>query len=250
VDAGRGARTLQASLAAAGLAAACASSAGTYATGPGSLTADGLRRVRWSEHGAEFLRPGADFSDYRQVLLDPLSISTAQGERPSLGAVRQYAPTPDYLDGLRSTFQEAFASEFGGRGTSLASAPGPGVLRVGGLVTDLVLTARLDPEQQVDQFDLISSFGELTLMLDVRDSVTGESLLRTVDREPIARDPVAGAVVNSTGANLSAQRLLFARQAQLLHERLDELRAMGRAPEPPSAPVPAPAATRRQGRQP
>jgi hypothetical protein len=120
------------------------------------------------------------------------------------------------------------------------------VLRLSGLVTDLVLTAPLDPEREVDRFDVVSSFGELSLLLDVRDSASGESLLRTVDRQPIARDPVAGAVVNSTGANLSAQRLLFARQAQRLHERLDELRAMGRAPEPPSPPTTPPVGRRLQ----
>ena len=251
MDARRGARAAWASLGlAAGLGAACAGSSAVYTTGPGSLTADGLRRVRWSQHGAEFLRPGVEFSGFHQVLLDPLAISAApQDERRPMGGTPQYAPTPGYLDGLRRAFQETFATEFGRGGMSVASAPGPGVLRVSGLVTDLVLTARLDPEQEVDQFDVVSSFGELTLLLDVRDSASGEPLLRTVDREPIARDPVAGAVVNSTGANLSAQRLLFARQAQLLHQTLDELRAEGRAPEPPSA-APAPAVGRRQARKP
>ncbi len=248
VRARRAARGVWASLGVtAGLGAACASSSGVYATGPGSVAGDGLLRVRWSQHGAEFLRPGAEFAGYRQVLLDPLTISAApQGERRPMGPTPHYAPTPEYLDGLRRTFQHSFAKEFGRGGMSVASVPGPGVLRIAGLVTDLVLTARLDPEQEVDQFDVVSSFGELTLLLDVRDSASGKSLLRTVDREPIARDPVAGAAVNSTGANLGAQRQLFDHQALLLHERLDELRAMGRTPEPPSAVPPPPAAGRRQ----
>ncbi len=229
-----------------GLGAACASSSGVYTTGPGSVTGDGLQRVRWSQHGAEFLRPGTEFAAYRQVLLDPLTISAApQDERPQVGPTPRYAPTPDYLDGMRRAFQESFATEFEKGDLRAVSAPGPGVLRIAGLVTDLVLTARLDPEQAVDQFDVVSSFGELTLLLDVRDSATGETLLRTVDREPIARDPVTGAVVNSTGANLDAQRLLFGHQALLLHERLEELQAMGRAPEAPSG-APAPAVGRRK----
>jgi hypothetical protein len=188
------------------------------------------------------------------VLLDPLAITAGspqgEGRRP-MGPVPQYAPTPEFLDQLQQTYEESFAGVFSRDGLGLASAPGPGVLRISGLVSDLVLTARLDPEQEVDQYDVVSSFGELTLLLDVRDSASGVSLLRTVDREPIARDPVAGAVVNTTGANLSAQRLLFARQAQLLRQRLDELERQGSAPAAPLAvPAPSPALQRRQGRPP
>lgn len=162
-----------------------------------------------------------------------------------MSPTRTYPPTPAYLDGMRRTFQESFAAQFARGQLGPASAPGPGVLQIAGLVTDLVLTARLDPEAQVDQYDVVSSFGELTLLLVVKDSASGQTLLRTVDRQPIARDPVAGAAVNSTGANLGAQRLLFANQALLLRQRLEELRAMGRSPEPPPAAT-APVVGRRQ----
>jgi hypothetical protein len=221
--------------AAAALAAACASaSAIVYATGPGSATGDGLRRVRWSQLGVEFLRPGADLRSFRRVLVDPLAFSSSpQGERRGMGPVRQYAPTPDYLDEMRQTYAESFADQFGSGAFALATQPGPGVLRIAGEVSDLVLTARPDPERRPPgTIDLVSSFGELTLVLDVRDAVTGESLLRSLDRETLARDPVMGASANTVGAQLSAQREVFRHLALLLRERLLELQELPRIPEP------------------
>ena len=237
-------------LAAVLLCAGCGASAPglVYTGGPGSVTGDGLHRVRWSQMGAEFVRPGARLGGYDRVLIDPLTIAPApEGEKRRMGPTRQYAPTPDYLDGMRRIYQESFVRQFDRGGFSVVSEPGPGVLRISGHVADLVLTARLDPEGQTTTREFVRGFGELTLLLEVRDSVSGETLLRTVDRQPIARDPVAGAAVNSTGANLSAQRLLFANQALLLHQRLAELRAMGTSPETPPAGA-APVVGRRQPR--
>jgi hypothetical protein len=218
----------------AGLAAACATGSGVvYATGPGATTGDGLRRVRWSQQGAEFVKPGTAFASYRRVLIDPVTISTPPAaERPRMGRTPVFVPTPAYLEGMRRVYQESFAKEFGRAGIGVVAEPGPGVLRISGHVTDLVLTARLDPEADPDVNELISSFGELTLLLDVRDAATNVPLLRSVDRQSIAHDSVQGVSRNSTGANLGAQRLVFAHQALLLRQRIEELQRTGSPPAP------------------
>jgi hypothetical protein len=229
--------------AAALLAAACASSSGVvYATGAGSVTGDGLHRVRWSQLGAEFVKPGAEFGRYDKVLLDPLTISMAgEGERRRMGPTKQYAPTPGYLQGMARAYRETFAKQFQTGGFELVSEPGPGVLRVSGHVVDLVLTAQLDPEQDTDTVELVRSFGDLTMLIDVRDSVSGEPLLRTVDRQPISRNPLTGGSRNTTGANLSAQRELFGHQAVLLRDEVAQFQRLGQVPAAPVAPAtPAP----------
>jgi hypothetical protein len=218
----------------AGIAAACASGSGiVYATGPGSTTGDGLVRIRWSQHGAEFVKPGAAFGSYRAVLLDELSIRPAPvAERPRRMATPHFEPTASYLDGMRRAYQEAFARQFGSDGMRLVSEPGPGVLRISGHVTDLLLTASLDPEGRPDLNEIVSSFGELTLLLDVRDAATGEPLLRTVDRAAIGPTSLHGVTRNTTGANLGAQRLLFRNQALLLRQQIGELARLGSVPAP------------------
>jgi hypothetical protein len=113
------------------------------------------------------------------------------------------------------------------------------VLQLSGYVVNLILTARLDPQNAVRQSDVVSGFGELTLVLDARDASSGTPLLRAIDQQAIARDPMHGAVVNSVGANIDAQREMFERQAVLLRTRLQELQQ-----SPALPPAPAPAAPR------
>jgi hypothetical protein len=223
-------------LAVALLGAACSASAPglVYATGTGSVTGDGLHRVRWSQMGAEFVKPGAQLGGYDKVLLEPLVIqSTAKDEPRRMGPVKQYTPTPGYLDGMRRIYQETFSKQFGRGGFSVVAEPGPGVLRISGLVTDLVLTARLDPEADATTTQLVTSFGDLSLLLDVRDSTRNEPLLRTVDRQAISQNPLTGAYRNSTGANLGAQREVFAHEALLLQQEIQQLQRMGTVPAPP-----------------
>ena len=230
-------------LAAALLGAGCTASPPpvVYATGAGSVTGDGLHRVRWSQLGAEFVKPGAQLGGYDKVLLEPLTISTTPAaERQRMGPVDQYQPTPSYLDGMRKVYQEAFSKQFGSGRFSLVSQPGPGVLRITGHVVDLVLTAPLDPEGDSTTYGYVRSFGDLTLLLDVRDATTGEPLLRTMDRQAISRNNLTGAYRNSTGANLSAQRDVFGHEALLLQEEFTQLQRMGTVPAAPPAPPAAP----------
>ena len=223
-------------LAAVLLGVACSVSAPplVFATGSGSVTGDGLHRVRWSQLGSEFVKPGAQLGGYDKVLLEPLVIKPAgTDEKRRMGPVREYPPTPSYLEGLKRVYQETFSKQFARRGFSVVSEPGPGVLRISGLVIDLVLTAPLDPEAETTTFGYVTSFGDLTLLLDVRDSTSGEPLLRTIDRQPISQTPIVGGTRNSTGANLGAQRELFSHEAILLQQEILQLQQMGTVPTPP-----------------
>jgi hypothetical protein len=213
-------------LGALGLATACAAPGGVvWATGAGSRTPDGLQRVRWSDLGALFLRPGAQLQAYHRVLLEPAKISpaTAEEEHRDFAPTPSYPPTTEYLVGMQGVYREAFAQELGRHGFELVTAPGPGVLRLSGYVIDLVLTAPVNPQDQPRTGELIHSFGEFTLVLVLGDAASGTPLLRAINRESIAMDPAMGGAVNSQGANLGAQRQVFDREAQLLVARLQAL---------------------------
>jgi hypothetical protein len=221
-------------LCAAGLGLACASGGIVYTTGPGAVSGDGLHRVRWSDLGAEFVKPGADLRPYRQVLLDPVTISSLPADVHADPALRRYPPPPDYLDAMRRYYQESFAGEFGRGAFTLASQPGPDVLRISGHVVHLSVTAPPNPEQEPDVTWYEASLGELTLVLDVRDAASGAPLLRTADRQPIALDPVSGFTQDTSVGQASALRQVFGHEARLLRERLEELQ---RLPEvPPASP--------------
>ena len=225
-------------LATALLATACASpSPGlVYATGQGATTEDGLRRLRWSRLGAEFVRPGAEFAGYQRVLVGPLTISEraegARGDRRP-GPGKQYLPTPRYLDMMEKIYRDTFARTFASGGFEVVAEPAPGVLQISAHVVDLVLTARLDPEQDVTLEEFVRTFGDVTVLLDVRDAESGDALLRTLDRQAISQNALTGAYRNTTGANISAQRDVFGRQALLLRDEIEKFRRMGAVPPPP-----------------
>jgi hypothetical protein len=103
------------------------------------------------------------------------------------------------------------------------------VLRVTGHVVDLVLTADPEPQEKgrVDQY--VKSFGALTLVLDVSDARSGETLLRTVERQPLVYGSMRVVRRNDAVAQASAYREFFVHQAIVLRQTLEDLR---RTPAP------------------
>ena len=213
------------------LAGCAAPGATVFATGPGSSTPDGLRRVRWSELGNEWLRPGTSLASYSGVVLTPIQVSyhTQQGQAIDPTAT-PYVPGADEIAAIERDFQESFARALSGGAFKVVAGPGPGVLRVSGRVVDLTRTvpqwSSLAPDENVGS----NGFGQMTLLLELADATSGRALMRTAARLPIALDP------NQAGANDdptmldTAIRQAFSHEARLLRQSFDQLR---------SAPAPA-----------
>jgi hypothetical protein len=130
--------------------------------------------------GAAFLKPGARFAGYDALLIDPVHVSHKTEPRPPRGSVTL---DPGKLDRVKGIFLRCFDRELVQSGDfALASEPGPGVLRVSGRIVDLVVEV---PPDRIRERYFVTDTGEMTLALDVRDSVTGEALVRLVDRRAI-----------------------------------------------------------------
>jgi hypothetical protein len=219
-------------LVAAAVGLGCAAPGIDFDTSPGSTTPDGLRRVRWSPLGSEFLKPGADLRGYTGILIDPVAISYqtqhGQGLDPR---VSPYAPEQSQLDHLQRAYQESFRRALTRGGLTPATAPGPGVLRLSGRIADLTVLApptdTLDPDETVYS----SSAGDLTLLLDLTDAATGSQLLRAGGRHSISIDPVIGGEEDDPVINAAAVSELFDQQALILHQRIEQLR---QTPAPPA----------------
>jgi hypothetical protein len=217
---------------AAGVGLGCAAPGIDFDTSPGSASPDGLRRVRWSPLGTEFLKPGADLSRFTGILIDPVAISYqtrhGQGLDPR---VSPYAPEQGQLDHLQRAYQESFRRALTRGGLSPATAAGPGVLRLSGRIADLTVLAppadTLDPDETVYS----SSAGDLTLLLDLTDSATGAQLLRAGGRHAVSIDPVVGGGEDDPVINAAAVSELFDQQALILHQRIEQLR---KTPAPPA----------------
>jgi len=198
---------------------------------PRGGTGDGLHRVLSNRVDAAFLKPGARFAAYDALLIDPVRVSY-KTEPPPRGSV---ALSPDAVERMKRIFRQCFDRQLVESGDfGLAPEPGPGVLRISGQVVNLVVDAI--PDRGGEAY-LVNDTGEMTLALDVRDSVTGEHLVRVVDRRAIRPASVAlGRLYeSSTVRNWGALEDVFCSWALTLREGLDELREL---PAVPAAPAP------------
>lgn len=196
-------------------------------------TADGLYAVRASRLGAAFLKPGASFADYDGVLIDPVSVSyKRESRRPSRAS---FALDEASVERLKRIFQESFDRQLArSRAFAVASGAGPGVLRVSGHIVNLVVNV---PPFRGGEVNFVLDAGEMTLILDVRDSETGEPLARVADRRLIR--PSASSVVGGYQSNpvntWGAVREIFTDWARILREGLDDLHTLTAPPLPEAA---------------
>ena len=125
--------------------------------------------------------------------------------------------------GCRSELKTAFDTELAKlERYELVSTPGPDVLLLVGAVIDVV--SNIPPDIDSARFGrggvYLTSVGDATLVIELRDSESGEILARAADRRA-AESPFAFEVNNVTA--WSEVRRLASYWATLLRRRLEEI---------------------------
>lgn len=162
------------------LLGACASTGNS-----GKQEWDGLVRRPDSRIDAVFVRPDAELSSFRSVMLDPVQISFSpnfdpnQGRRSLSGRLNA-----DDLAAIKSNlatlFHETFRAELARGGYTLVDVAGPETLRVTPAIVNLFIAAPGDNAVGRSRVYTTDS-GQMTVVLEMRDSVTGQVLARAVD---------------------------------------------------------------------
>jgi len=230
---GRRIRAATAALLAGLLLGGCASTrAPVLESGPNAeVTHDGLVRVRWSRFKYVWAKPGADFGRYERVMMDPVSV--AYKRPPHSGTVEpdlgrgNFALSESQMDDLKRYFGEAFEKQLSKLDNfTLVAAPGPATLRVEAAIIDLVVNVPTEPSAGRD-FVFTTSAAEMTLVMELRDSITGEILARVADRRDTqsGSGAVSDLTYSTPAANAGALRLLFQHWAKILAARLDAIHA-------------------------
>jgi len=120
---------------------------------------------------------------------------------------------------LLATVREAFLKELG-KSTrfTLVDEPGPDVLMIRGALLDVVSFVPPDTAGRSEVF--LSSVGEATLVLEVRDSITHAIFARAADRDAAAS--MSGTLQRSSrGLNATEVRQMVERWARSLREALE-----------------------------
>jgi hypothetical protein len=199
-------------------------------------TPDGLYLIRSAPNHRVYVRPGARISSYSEILVDPLMVSYAMpAQTDGQGPAHVRTLDPEAEAKLTSILRRAFVDEMKrGHAFRLVEAPGPAALRVQGWIYDLVIEEpyRGDPRN----FPLC--FGQMNLILDVRDSRTAQSLARVSDLIAVSCDRGSSDLYYT--ASWRDVKGALRPWASFLRASLDELHQMPDLPAPPAEQPSAP----------
>jgi len=190
---------------------------------------DGLARVKSKNLDHVYKLPEADFSGYKRVRLDPIEVEFDKNWKPndSTRSPSQRLTNDDIekiKQALAEEFRKVFTEELTKNGYPVVGESGDDVLRVSAAIVNLYITA---PEKMTAgrSRTYTTSAGHMTLIAELRDSVTGKLMARAVDSVQ-GRDTGNFMITNSV-TNMSSARTALTKWARVLREGLDD--ATGRA---------------------
>ena len=130
-----------------------------------------------------FVRPAVEFTGYRSVIIDPVSIWYSNDNALTAQEVESN------LDELRLRFHGAFAQALENSGYEIVDVPDHDTLRLHVEIIDLGVnraTANVNPWRDRFLFRVLP--GHITLVAELADSTTGEVLLRMADLDDSVGD--------------------------------------------------------------
>jgi hypothetical protein len=189
------------------------------------LDDEGLAPVKVQGLDHVYARPGADWSQYSKVMLDPVEVSFSKSWKPDLAGGPITAQERQTIkDGLAKILRDELQKELTHSGRyALVNAVGPDVLRISAEIRDLYINAPDVPRAGPSRAYALS-VGEMRLVAELRDAPTGALIARVVDYK---KDPDAPWLHLTTRVdNVAAARRAAADWARILRHQLDAARGV------------------------
>jgi hypothetical protein len=194
--------------------------------------------VRDSGMKEAWVKPDINISSYRQVLLLPAemqfrAVRPLAGTGLSRSTRTEFPISPANQKRLVEMVTEVFREELArSRTLTLTTETGPDVLLVHISLLDIV--SKVPPEGPGRTEIYLDEVGAATLVLELRDSMSGETLARAVDRRAAdSPDGIAGPGTVSRTTSVTAWsdvRRVARRWARTVTQRIDQLHTRGRMP--------------------
>jgi len=186
---------------------------------------DGLSLVKLKGLDAAYARPGADFTIYNKIIIDPIQVAFSKNwEKEETFSKRKLST--EQLEEIKGKIskvaEEAFADVLSDKGgPQVVTAPGPDVLRFSAAIIDIYPNA-VDTMEPGRNYVFTTSSGSATLYAELRDSETGQLIGRVVD----ARDARSGGDFRWTNSveNAHEARVMVSDWARILRKRYEALR--------------------------
>lgn len=151
---------------------------------PPQTTEDGLELTKAKGIDLLYRRPGASLTAYTKVMIDPVQVAFSKSWDPrDYGTFGLKAADVEKIRSeLGKLAQDTFAKALAEGGYPQAQQADTGVLRVTAYIVDLYVTAP-DTMQAGRSRTYVANSGHMTLVMELRDAVTGTLLARAFDRK-------------------------------------------------------------------
>ena len=178
---------------------------------------EGLERVSSRYFDVALLRPGVSFADYRRVIVQAPELAFRTPDR----SLQQFPLDEDQKTRFRDMLQAKFDAEMA-RSTTLqpTDSAGAGVLDLHVRVQDILATVPPRTVAQSGRGGLaLQALGEATLVIELRDAQSEETLARVFDRRAV--EGVAMFREDAPITRWEDVEKLCERWARTVRERLD-----------------------------
>jgi len=188
---------------------------------------DGLVRVQNRRLDHMYLLPDVSFAGYTRVRLDPVEVSFYRNWNPNRSPSQRLRQSD--LERIKSTlaneFRRVLSDTLTRGGYKLVDEDGDDVLRVQAAIVNLYITAPSTGARGGSR-TFVANTGQMTLVAELRDSVTGQLLARAVDTVQGRR--TGGFQMATSVTNMADARRALSQWADVLLTGLDD--AEGRSP--------------------
>lgn len=171
------------------------------------MTVDGLYPVKHTRFDVAFAKPDFDLSPYDKVLVAPVSIYYKRDS---------FELTEKQVAKMEKYFFAALNDQLTEKGYEVVNTPGQDVLLVEASIADLYVNRPTEPSIGRTKIFTASS-GEMTLIGELRDSLSGEILVRFADRQ----QPRSHWAQSTSVSEWSEVRRAFKFWTGILHDRLE-----------------------------
>jgi len=205
----------------------CSTAPPTIQQGPNAeVSFDGLHLIDNSAFKTAWADPDIDFSRYDQFIAGGAFFEFRAVKKTSANMRSSFSASEFWIDDkdkakLEEEVTKVFREELA-KSTrfTVTDTPGPNVLIIRGGLHDIM--SRVPPERVGRSDVYLSDIGEATLILEITDSMSGETIARAVERRTAGRS--GGTAMRSSPATTWMEVRRLARNwATKLREGLDAL---------------------------
>ena len=173
-------------------------------------TVDGLYLVPDTKLGLVYAGPDVDLSVYHNLLLMDAQVAFKKNWRRDINQNKPFHVTASDMQNIKSEvtvlFREIFTAELESAGFILVSEQSPETMIIRPAIVDLNINSPDTPRGATTR-NITESAGDMTLYLEIRDSITGDVLVKAMDFQ-FDRSNITPFMMDRTRNERAARRIL------------------------------------------